>query len=76
VQRLLGARFRLPESAGADRGRTPWAEQQDASNRAGQVEQGLLAPVDVVQTQTADGYFPAKTCLRHRQAITAAENVR
>ncbi|HVW11294.1 MAG TPA: efflux RND transporter permease subunit, partial [Bryobacteraceae bacterium] len=48
------------------------AEQQDASNRR-QVEQGLLAPVDVTQTQTQIATFQ-QTMLTAQQAVTAAEN--
>lgn len=48
------------------------AEQQDSSNRR-QVEQGLLAPVDVVQTQTQIATFE-QNMLTAQQAVTAAEN--
>ncbi len=48
------------------------AEQQDSSNRR-QVEQGLLAPVDVVQTQTQIATFQ-QNMLTAQQSVTAAEN--
>lgn len=48
------------------------AEQQDASNRR-QVEQGLLAPVDITQTQTQIAIFQ-QNMLSAQQAVTAAEN--
>ncbi len=48
------------------------AEQQDSSNRR-QVEQGLLAPVDVVQTQTQIATFE-QNMLTAQQSVTAAEN--
>jgi HAE1 family hydrophobic/amphiphilic exporter-1 len=48
------------------------AEQQDASNRR-QVQQGLLAPVDVVQTQTQIATFQ-QTVFNAQQNLTAAEN--
>ena len=48
------------------------AEQQDASNRR-QVEQGLLAPVDVVQTQTQIATFQQNVFLA-QNALTNAEN--
>jgi HAE1 family hydrophobic/amphiphilic exporter-1 len=48
------------------------AEQQDASNRR-QVEQGLLAPVDVVQTQTQIATFQQNVFLA-QQNLTNAEN--
>lgn len=48
------------------------AEQQDAGNRR-QVEQGLLAPVDVVQTQTQIATFRQNVFLA-QNALTAAEN--
>ncbi len=48
------------------------AEQQDSSNRR-QVEQGLLAPVDVVQTQTQIATFQ-QSMLTAQQSVTAAEN--
>jgi HAE1 family hydrophobic/amphiphilic exporter-1 len=48
------------------------AEQQDASNRR-QVEQGLLAPVDVVQTQTQVATFQQNVFLA-QNALTNAEN--
>jgi HAE1 family hydrophobic/amphiphilic exporter-1 len=48
------------------------AEQQDASNRR-QVEQGLLAPVDVVQTQTQVATFQQNVFLA-QNALTSAEN--
>jgi len=48
------------------------AEQQDESNRR-QVAQGLLAPVDVVQTQTQIATFQ-QNMLTAQQAVTAAEN--
>ncbi len=48
------------------------AEQQDASNRR-QVEQGLLAPVDVVQTQTQIATFQQNVFIA-QNALTAAEN--
>ena len=48
------------------------AEQQDASNRR-QVEQGLLAPVDVVQTQTQIATFQQNVFIA-QNALTTAEN--
>jgi HAE1 family hydrophobic/amphiphilic exporter-1 len=48
------------------------AEQQDASNRR-QVEQGLLAPADVVQTQTQIATFQQNVFLA-QNALTSAEN--
>ena len=48
------------------------AEQQDASNRR-QVEQGLLAPVDVVQTQTQIATFQ-QNLFSAQNALTSAEN--
>jgi outer membrane protein TolC len=48
------------------------AEQQDASNRR-QEQQGLLAPVDVVQTQTQIATFQ-QTVFLAQQAVTGAEN--
>jgi HAE1 family hydrophobic/amphiphilic exporter-1 len=48
------------------------AEQQDASNRR-QVEQGLLAPIDVVQTQTQAATFQQNVFLA-QSALTNAEN--
>ena len=48
------------------------AEQQDASNRR-QVEQGLLAPVDVVQTQTQIATFQ-QNVFTAQSALTNAEN--
>ena len=48
------------------------AEQQDASNRR-QVEQGLLAPVDVVQTQTQIATFQ-QNVFSGAEALTSAEN--
>jgi HAE1 family hydrophobic/amphiphilic exporter-1 len=48
------------------------AEQQDSSNRR-QVEQGLLAPVDVVQTQTQIATFQ-QDMLTAQESVTAAEN--
>ena len=48
------------------------AEQQDASNRR-QVEQGLLAPVDVVQTQTQIATFQ-QNVFSAQTALTNAEN--
>lgn len=48
------------------------AERQDASNRR-QVEQGLLAPVDVVQTQTQIATFQQNVFLA-QQSLTNAEN--
>jgi HAE1 family hydrophobic/amphiphilic exporter-1 len=48
------------------------AEQQDASNRR-QVEQGLLAPVDVVQTQTQIATFQ-QNVYSAQSALTNAEN--
>ena len=48
------------------------AEQQDASNRR-QVQQGLLAPVDVVQTQTQIATFQ-QSVFTAQQALTQAEN--
>ena len=48
------------------------AEQQDASNRR-QVEQGLLAPIDVVATQTQVATFQ-QNVFTAQQALTTAEN--
>ncbi len=48
------------------------AEQQDASNRR-QVQQGLLAPIDVVATQTQIATFQQDVFLA-QQTVTAAEN--
>lgn len=48
------------------------AEQQDASNRR-QVAQGLLAPIDVIQTQTQIATFQ-QNVFAAQQALTAAEN--
>lgn len=48
------------------------AEQQDASNRR-QVEQGLLAPADVVQTQTQIATFQ-QNVFSAQTALTNAEN--
>jgi HAE1 family hydrophobic/amphiphilic exporter-1 len=48
------------------------AEQQDSSNRR-QVEQGLLAPADVVQTQTQIATF-RQNMLTAQQSLSAAEN--
>ena len=48
------------------------AQQQDSSNRR-QVDQGLLAPVDVVQTQTQIATFQ-QNMLTAQQSVTAAEN--
>ncbi len=48
------------------------AEQQDASNRR-QVEQGLLAPIDIVQTQTQIASFQ-QNMLIAQQSVTTAEN--
>lgn len=48
------------------------AEQQDASNRR-QVEQGLLAPADVVQTQTQIATFQQNVFIA-QNSLTAAEN--
>jgi HAE1 family hydrophobic/amphiphilic exporter-1 len=48
------------------------AEQQDASNRR-QVEQGLLAPADVNQTQTQIATYQ-QNMLNAQQAVTVAEN--
>lgn len=48
------------------------AERQDAGNRR-QVEQGLLAPVDVVQTQTQIATF-RQNLFAAQSALTAAEN--
>jgi len=48
------------------------AEQQDSSNRR-QVAQGLLAPADVVQTQTQIATFEQEM-LTAQQTVTAAEN--
>jgi outer membrane protein TolC len=48
------------------------AQQQDASNRR-QVEQGLLAPSDVIQTQTQIATFQ-QNMLTAQQAVTTAEN--
>jgi outer membrane protein TolC len=48
------------------------AEQQDSSNRR-QVAQGLLAPSDVIQTQTQIATFQ-QDVLTAQQNVTAAEN--
>jgi outer membrane protein TolC len=48
------------------------AEQQDASNRR-QVEQGLLAPIDVVATQTQVATFQ-QNVFTAQQTLTNAEN--
>ena len=48
------------------------AEQQDSSNRR-QVSQGLLAPADVIQTQTQIATFQQEM-LTAQQNVTAAEN--
>jgi outer membrane protein TolC len=48
------------------------AEQQDSSNRR-QVAQGLLAPSDVIQTQTQIATFEQEM-LTAQQTVTAAEN--
>jgi HAE1 family hydrophobic/amphiphilic exporter-1 len=48
------------------------AEQQDASNRR-QVEQGLLAPNDVIQTQTQIATFE-QTVFGAQQLLSSAEN--
>lgn len=48
------------------------AEQQDASNRR-QLAQGLLAPVDVVATQTQVATFQ-QNVFAAQQSLTAAEN--
>jgi outer membrane protein TolC len=48
------------------------AEQQDASNRR-QVEQGLLAPIDVVATQTQVATFQ-QNVFTAQQVLTSAEN--
>jgi HAE1 family hydrophobic/amphiphilic exporter-1 len=48
------------------------AEQQDASNRR-QVEQGLLAPADVVQTQTQIATFQQNVFIA-QNALSTAEN--
>lgn len=48
------------------------AEQQDASNRR-QVDQGLLAPVDVVQTRTQIATFE-QSVFTAQTALTQAEN--
>ena len=48
------------------------AEQQDASNRR-QVQQGLLAPADVIQTQTQIANFQ-QTLFAAQEALTRAEN--
>lgn len=48
------------------------AEQQDASNRR-QVEQGLLAPVDVTQTQTQIATFE-QNVFAAQNALSSAEN--
>ena len=48
------------------------AEQQDASNRR-QVEQGLLAPIDVVATQTQIATF-RQNFYSAQEALTNAEN--
>ena len=48
------------------------AEQQDASNRR-QVQQGILAPVDVIQTQTQVSTFQQNVFLA-QDTLTRAEN--
>ncbi len=48
------------------------AEQQDASNRR-QVEQGLLAPADVIQTQTQIATFQQNVFIA-QEALTRSEN--
>ncbi len=48
------------------------AEQQDASNRR-QVAQGLLAPIDVIQTQTQIATFE-QNVFAAQQMLTSAEN--
>ncbi len=48
------------------------AEQQDASNRR-QVEQGVLAPADVIQTQTQIATFQ-QNVFTAQDALTRAEN--
>ncbi len=48
------------------------AEQQDASNRR-QVQQGLLAPADVIQTQTQIANFQ-QTLFAAQETLTRAEN--
>ena len=48
------------------------ANQQDSSNRR-QVEQGLLAPADVIQTQTQIATFE-QNMLTAQQTVTSAEN--
>jgi HAE1 family hydrophobic/amphiphilic exporter-1 len=48
------------------------AEQQDGSNRR-QVAQGLLAPADVIQTQTQIANFQ-QTVFTAQEALTRAEN--
>lgn len=48
------------------------AEQQDASNRR-QVEQGLLAPIDVIQTQTQIATFE-QNVFTAQQLLSTAEN--
>ncbi len=48
------------------------AEQQDASNRR-QLQQGLLAPIDVVATQTQIATFQ-QNVFTAQQALTSAEN--
>jgi len=48
------------------------AEQQDASNRR-QVAQGLLAPIDVIQTQTQIATFE-QNVFAAQQLLTTAEN--
>ncbi len=49
------------------------AEQQDSSNRR-QVKQGLLAPVDVIQTQTQISTFQ-QNVFTAQDGLTRAENV-
>ena len=49
------------------------AEQQDASNRR-QVKQGILAPVDVIQTQTQISTFQ-QNVFTAQAGLTRAENV-
>ena len=48
------------------------AEQQDASNRR-QVDQGLLAPADVIQTQTQIATYQQNVFIA-QEALTRAEN--
>ena len=49
------------------------AEQQDSSNRR-QVKQGMLAPVDVIQTQTQISTFQ-QNVFSAQEGLTRAENV-